>query len=155
MGMRRNLAAIGFGAVLFSSTAALADGMQETLAGFGLLGQWAQRCGTPPTGDNAYATYAMTSQSEAQLRYDFGPDYQPRIWTIYFARRVDSAPDELRIDAMPARRYAYGNGPADARQRHQEHFFGRKRRHRENQGWRDDAQRQASAVAGAVSLTAA
>ena len=99
MGKFSRIVATGLTAAIMAPAAAYADSVQETLAGFGLLGQWAQQCGAPASGDNAYATYSMVSDREAQLRYDFGPEYQPRTWTIYFVQRVDSAPDELRIDA--------------------------------------------------------
>jgi hypothetical protein len=77
---------------------AMADSLEGTLAGFGLLGRWAVDCGAAPSTDNPYGLYRMLSPHEAELLYDFGPQFEPHVHIITFAEPV--AGNRLRLKQL-------------------------------------------------------
>lgn len=90
--IRSAVAAIVASFGLYAAVPASAQGVAEQLNGFGLLGKWAKNCAQPADIDagNAHATYAMIAAGQAQLRYDYGPRYNGRVYTILAARRLDA-----------------------------------------------------------------
>ncbi len=83
------------GAVIALGRPAAADSLEASLAGFGLLGLWAVDCDGAPSTENPYGLYRMLSANEAELRYDFGPQFEPHLHIITFAEPVDGG--RLRI----------------------------------------------------------
>jgi len=80
---------------------AWADTLETTLTRFGLLGHWAVDCGAAPSIENPHGLYRMLSPHEAELRYDYGPLYEPQIHIITFAEPADG--NRLRIKHIDRR----------------------------------------------------
>lgn len=55
---------------------------------FGLFGIWAIDCSQPPSPENPYANFELTSEGAVEQRDSFGPDYDEMVYRIVEARRV-------------------------------------------------------------------
>lgn len=93
------------GAVIALAPPASADSLEETLAGFGLLGRWAVDCDAAPSIENPYGLYRMLTPYEAELRYDFGAQFEPHLHLITFAEPVEG--NRLRLKQLNRRDGSY------------------------------------------------
>ena len=93
--MKKVLIVSGVLAAMISSMPAHAENLRAALQNFGLIGHWASDCSAPIADDNTYAEYAMISENEAELRYDFGPKYRKRTYAIRYATRIPG--DQIRM----------------------------------------------------------
>jgi hypothetical protein len=69
-------------------TSACAQSPASTVKDFGLFGTCADDCAAPPSPTNSYAIFSLTSRGNAELRNDFGPNYDEMVYRIVEAERL-------------------------------------------------------------------
>jgi hypothetical protein len=74
--------------VAISTSSAYAQSPVRTVDEFGLFGTWADDCSAEASPTNQYAVFLLTSRGNAELRNDFGPDYEQMIYRIVAAQRL-------------------------------------------------------------------
>jgi hypothetical protein len=74
-----------------SHTETAADAVEQ----FGLIGTWAVDCNQSPSPRNEHALFSVTSIGTAQLRNDFGRDYDEMVYRIVAASL--QGPDKLAL----------------------------------------------------------
>jgi hypothetical protein len=70
------------------TTSAIAQSPTGAIKEFGLFGIWTDDCKADPSAANQNASFSVTSRGVAQLRNDFGPDYDNMLYRIVDAKRI-------------------------------------------------------------------
>jgi hypothetical protein len=83
---------------------AAADSVQGTLKEFDFFGVWSPECDLPAAPGNSLREVTANDQGQVRFTESFGKEYDPNVYVVLDAKRVNSSTFILRIELNGATR---------------------------------------------------